>query len=269
MICAGLDVGSRTIKLLMFDSDVRESLVLETGANPLRRCQELLSSRSFERLVVTGYGRHLVAPVLGAEVVSEIGAYAIGARHLYADCRTVIDIGGQDSKAISLSNAGEVQKFEMNDRCAAGTGKFLEVMADTLEVNIRDLGDLALSTSKVVHINSLCTVFAESEVVSLIARGEESSAIALALHEAISTRIVGMLRRVGIRERVVFAGGGALNSCLCQLLGQKLGVQLVVPPQPQIVGALGAALLAKRGDRQSYGLAHKSDGLHLNHKEDK
>jgi predicted CoA-substrate-specific enzyme activase len=157
----------------------------------------------------------------------------------------------------------------MNDRCAAGTGKFLEVMADTLEVNIRDLGDLALSTSKVVRINSLCTVFAESEVVSLIARGEESNAIALALHEAIATRIVGMLRRVGVREKVVFAGGGALNSCLCQLLGQKLGVQLIVPPQPQIVGALGASLLAKRGDRRSYGLARKSDGLHLNHKEDK
>ena len=269
MICAGLDVGSRTIKLVMVDAGIRDSLVLETGPNPLRRCQEILSGRSYERLVVTGYGRHLVASVLGAEVVSEIRAYAIGARHLYADCRTVIDIGGQDSKAILLSNTGRVQKFEMNDRCAAGTGKFLEVMADTLEVNIGDLGNLALSTSKVVQINSLCTVFAESEVVSLIARGEESSAIALALHEAIATRIVGMLRRVGIRERVIFAGGGALNSCLHQLFGEKLGVELAVPSQPQIVGALGAALLAKRGDEQNYGLVQKSDGLHLNHKEDK
>lgn len=253
---------------MTFDTAVRESVVLETGANPLRRCQGLLSGRSYGRLVVTGYGRHLVAPVVSGETVSEIRAYAIGARHLYPDCRTVIDIGGQDSKAILLSSEGEVQKFEMNDRCAAGTGKFLEIMADTLEVNISDLGDLALSASKVVQINSLCTVFAESEVVSLIARGEENSAIALALHEAIATRIVGMVRRVGIRERVIFAGGAALNNCLRQLVGEKLGVELAVPSQPQIVGALGAALQAKRENRQNYRLIQKSARLYFSHKEE-
>ncbi len=269
MICAGLDVGSRTIKLVMFNGDRRESLVIETGVNPLRRCQELLLSRDFDQLVVTGYGRHLVAPMLGGEVVSEIKAYAIGTRRLYPDCRTIIDIGGQDSKAISLSNAGEVFKFEMNDRCAAGTGKFLEVMANTLEVNINKLGDLALSASKTVHINSLCTVFAESEVVSLIARGEESSAIALALHDAISTRIVNMLRRIGTKEKVVFAGGGALNSCLRQQLEQKLGVKLLVPVQPQIVGALGAALLAQQTDGRRDRSICISTGLKLSIKEEK
>jgi predicted CoA-substrate-specific enzyme activase len=244
LICAGLDIGSRTVKLVTFDAGLKDSIVLETGANPLRRCQELLSGRSYQRLVVTGYGRHLVAPALHGEVVSEIRAFAVGARHLYPDCRTVIDIGGQDCKAILLSSEGEVQKFEMNDRCAAGTGKFLEVMAGTLEVDIADLGDLALSASKVVKINSLCTVFAESEVVSLIARGEENSAIALALHEAIATRIATMARRVGIRGSVVFAGGAAFNSCLRRLMRGKLGTELAVPVQPQIVGALGAALLA-------------------------
>jgi (R)-2-hydroxyacyl-CoA dehydratese activating ATPase len=242
---AGLDVGSRTIKLVNFDSIVRNSVVIETGANPLRRCQELLSGRSYERLVVTGYGRHHVASALRGEVVSEIRAFAIGSRYLYLDCRTVIDIGGQDCKVISLSDAGEIQKFEMNDRCAAGTGKFLEIMASTLEIDIRELGALALSASKVVQINSLCTVFAESEVVSLIARGEEVSAIALALHEAITTRIVTMARRVGAKERIVFAGGAALNICLRRLVGQKLGANLAIPTEPQIVGALGAALLAK------------------------
>ena len=245
MICAGLDIGSRTIALVILGSGVQESLILDTGVNPLRRCQELLQDRSFERLVVTGYSRHLVAPAVGGEVVSEIGAYAAGARHLYPDCRTVIDVGGQDSKVTLLSTNEGVQKFEMNDRCAAGTGRFLEVMANTLEVNIGDLGGLALNASKVVQINSLCTVFAESEVVSLISRGEESNVIALALHEAIATRIVGMVRRIGPKERMVFAGGAALNKCLRQLLSEKLGVEITVPNDPQIVGALGAALLVK------------------------
>lgn len=249
MICAGLDVGSRTIALVMFGDEVIDSVILDTGVNPFQRCQELLIDRNYQRLMVTGYGRHLVAPVLGGEAVSEIGAYAAGARYLYPDCRTVVDIGGQDSKVILLSDKGAVHKFEMNDRCSAGTGKFLEVMANTLEVGIDEVGDLALSASKVVQINSLCTVFAESEVVSLIARGEESSAIALALHEAVATRIAGMVRRIGFKERVVFAGGAALNRCLRQLVGEKLGTELTIPSEPQIVGALGAALLANRREK--------------------
>ena len=244
MISAGLDVGSRTIKMVTFDTIVRDSIVVETGANPLRRCQELMSGRDYERLVVTGYGRHLIAPALHGEVISEIRAFAVGARYLYPDCGTVIDIGGQDCKVILLSDNGEVQKFEMNDRCAAGTGKFLEIMANTLEVKINELGNLAKGASKNVQINSLCTVFAESEVVSLIARGEQPAAIALALHDAIATRISTMVRRVGIKERVVFAGGAALNQCLNRLVGEKLNIELTVPREPQIVGAIGAAILA-------------------------
>ena len=250
MIYAGLDVGSRTIKLVTLDNALRESLLVETGANPLRRCREILSGRNFQRLVVTGYGRHLVAPIQGGEVVSEIKAFAIGARYLLPDCQAVIDIGGQDCKVILLSPIGNVQKFEMNDRCAAGTGKFLEVMAHTLEVDIGALGDLALSASRKITINSLCTVFAESEVVSLIGRGEETSAIALALHEAIATRVATMARRVGIKAKVVFAGGASLNRCMGRLLGEKLGTELIVPCSPQLVGALGAALLAKREEGQ-------------------
>jgi (R)-2-hydroxyacyl-CoA dehydratese activating ATPase len=241
---AGLDVGSRTIKLVEFDGTVRESRVIDTGVNPLRRCQEILSGKNFERVVVTGYGRHLVAPVLHGDVVSEIKAFAIGSHHLFPECHTVIDIGGQDSKVILLADKGNVRKFEMNDRCAAGTGKFLEIMADTLEVSITEIGELALSAGRTVKINSLCTVFAESEVVSLIAKGEETSAIALALHEAIATRIVSMVKRIGPREKIVFAGGGSLNKCLVQLLEQKLETKLTIPNSPQIIGALGAAILA-------------------------
>jgi len=247
LIYAGLDVGSRTVKLVTFDSAVRDAAVTETGVNSLQRCQELLSGKKYEKLVVTGYGRCLVAPVLQGEVISEITAFATGARYLYPDSHLIIDIGGQDSKVILLSEKGNVQKFEMNDRCAAGTGKFLEVMAGTLEVNISEIGTLALSASKTIRINSLCTVFAESEVVSLIARGEKPNDIAFALHEAIASRIETMVKRVGIKEKIVFAGGGSYNKCLSKLLEQKLGRTVIVPDSPQTVGALGAALIAGHG----------------------
>ena len=243
---AGLDIGSRTTKLVLLDDAIRESSVIATGVNPLERCRELLSGKTFERLIVTGYGRHLVASVLGGEIVSEIKAFAAGARYLVPECHTVIDVGGQDSKIILLSEKGEVQKFEMNDRCAAGTGKFLEIMAATLEVNISDFGNLAMNSARVIHINSLCTVFAESEVVSLITRGEEPGAIAFALHDAVASRLAVMIRRTGIREKVVFAGGGSRNLCLKRLLEQELETNIIVPDSPQTVGALGAALLAKQ-----------------------
>jgi (R)-2-hydroxyacyl-CoA dehydratese activating ATPase len=242
---AGLDVGSRTIKLVMLDTAVRLSQIVETGVNPLARCRQLLAGRNYAKLMVTGYGRHLAAPAFDGEVVTEIKAFATGARFLYPDCHTVIDIGGQDSKVISLSAQGEVQKFEMNDRCAAGTGKFLEVMAQTLEVSLTEMSQLALSGNKKIQINSLCTVFSESEVVSLIARGEKANDIALALHEAIATRIVPMVRRIGIRNKVVFAGGASLNNCLRKLLQDKLSVELIIPESPQTVGAIGAAWLAR------------------------
>jgi len=247
VICAGLDVGSRTIAfVLLDDGEVLELSVIDTGVKPLERCRQLLKGKSYQRLMVTGYGRHLVAPALSGDAVSEIGAYAAGAWRLYPDCGTVIDIGGQDSKVIRLDAGGAVQKFEMNDRCAAGTGKFLEVMAATLETDIAAFGGLAQNAAKSVSINSLCTVFAESEVVSLIGRGEDAAAIAMALHQAVVSRIAGMVRRVGVREKVVFAGGAARNQCLVQLLAGKLGVAIAVPDEPQTVGALGAALLAAR-----------------------
>jgi (R)-2-hydroxyacyl-CoA dehydratese activating ATPase len=244
---AGLDVGSRTIEIVVLDARknaVIQSLICETGIDPLGRCREILSGREYERLVVTGYGRHLVAPALGGRVISEIRAYAVGAKRLFPDCRTVIDIGGQDSKVMLLDADGAVQKFEMNDRCAAGTGKFLEVIAGTMGMSVGELGELGLSAARTIQINSLCTVFADSEVVSLIARGEDPAAIALGLQEAVATRIAGMARRVGVKDRVIFAGGGALNRCLRQLLGDKLEAALTVPDEPQFVGALGAALVA-------------------------
>jgi predicted CoA-substrate-specific enzyme activase len=245
MTYAGLDIGSRTIVLVEFDGGIRDFRIVDAGPNPLQRCESLLAGRAYERIVATGYGRRLAAGSLADGIVSEIKAYALGARHLYPDCRTVIDVGGQDCKTSRLSESGDVERFEMNDRCAAGTGAFLEAMARTLEVPIEELGAHALDAETPVRINSLCTVFAQSEVVSLVARGADSRAIALGVHEAIATRVAGMARRVGPKERAVFAGGGALNPCLRQLLSQKLNVELTVPEEPQIVGGLGAALVAR------------------------
>jgi len=247
LIYIGLDVGSRTTKLASLNAAGVDFKVVPTGINPLARCRELIAGLDYRGLVITGYGRHLAAAAINGTVVSEIKAFASGARHLYPDCYTVIDIGGQDCKVIALGGDGAVRKFEMNDRCAAGTGKFLEVMAATLEVDISAFGPLALKAGRIVHINSLCTVFAESEVVSLISKGEDPASIALALHEAAAARIVAMVGRVGVKERVVFAGGGSRNQCLVKLLSDKTGYRLSVPDVPQAVGALGAALLARGG----------------------
>lgn len=244
MIVAGLDVGSRTTVLVEWEGRVVEEIIIPTGPNPLQRCQELFAGRRHHKVIATGYGRHLVTPALAQDAVSEIRAYAVGARHLYPDCRTVIDIGGQDTKVIALDPQGKVQRFAMNDRCAAGTGRFLEVMAQALEVGIGDLGALALAGNEAAQVSSMCTVFAESEVVSLIGRGVPPGAIARGLHDAIAGRVASMVRRVGLVVPAVFAGGASLNVCLVHMLAERLGISLAVPANPQIVGALGAALVA-------------------------
>lgn len=247
MLTAGLDIGSRTIALVEWDGVriVREEVVF-TGTDPLANSRRLISDHRYDHLVATGYGRHLAAQhSLAGAVITEIRAYAIGAHSLYPDARTVLDIGGQDSKAILVAPGGTVARFEMNDRCAAGTGRFLENMAVALDLPIDALGKHALAASGAsIRLSSMCTVFAESEVVSLIGRGEDSRRVALGIHEAIITRIVGMVRRIGLEERFVFAGGVAYNQCMQKLLAEALGVKVTVPPNPQTLGALGAAIHA-------------------------
>lgn len=247
MLVAGLDIGSRTIALVERDGGhTMRAVVVDTGTDPLGNSRALLAGRTYDRLVATGYGRHLASErELADEVISEIKAYALGAAHLYPDAATVLDIGGQDSKVIQIAPGGRVVRFEMNDRCAAGTGRFLENMARALGMAVEEFGPHALAApGKAVSISSMCTVFAESEVVSLIARGEDSRRVALGLHQSIVDRIGGMVRRVGVRDRLVFAGGVAQNLCLQQLFSQALGIPLTVPESPQTVGALGAALHA-------------------------
>ena len=257
-----MDLGSRTIKVVVLErGQVVGSAITDTGPDMTARARKLLEPYDPARIIATGYGRHLAAADFAHEAVTEITAYALGARHLFPACRTVIDVGGQDSKAIALEERGGFRDFEMNDRCAAGTGRFLEIMARALGFSVESFGDAALeaarslpatavaaeglATDHPVAISSVCTVFAETEVISLLARNEHPRKIALGIHHAIADRLAIMVGRVGARPEVVFAGGVALNPCIVRLLGERLGVDIRVPEGPQLVGALGAALRAR------------------------
>jgi predicted CoA-substrate-specific enzyme activase len=182
---------------------------------------------------------------LNCPIITEIKAHAIGADFFFPDARTILDIGGQDSKIIRV-NGGKVKDFEMNDKCAAGTGKFLEVMATTLGFTIDEFSKIAMESHGAVQISSMCTVFAESEVVSLISRGEDRCSIALGLHQSILNRILALMGRTGFEEPIVFAGGVAKNGCMTVLLKRKLNMKILSPAEPQIVGAVGAALVARQ-----------------------
>ncbi|KPJ52929.1 MAG: 3-hydroxyacyl-ACP dehydratase, partial [Planctomycetes bacterium DG_58] len=179
-------------------------------------------------------------------VVTEIRACATGARWLSPDIGSALDIGGQDSKVVEVPREGGFGRFEMNDRCAAGTGRFLEVMAATLGCSVEDFGAEALRAERPVHVNSMCTVFAESEVVSLIARGEDRRRIALGLHIATARRVATMVSRIHTGKRILFVGGVANNPCMVQVLRDELSCELAVPERPELTVALGAALVGLR-----------------------
>jgi predicted CoA-substrate-specific enzyme activase len=246
---AGIDIGSRSIELVVLDAGgVVHTAKALTTFDPLGQCERLMHQVTVDRLVATGYGRKLLAearPNQQVGTLTEIQAYALGARALFPEVRTVLDIGGQDTKVIVLNDQGTVAKFEMNDRCAAGTGKFLEFMATALQVPLDAFGEFALRADQRIQISSMCTVFAESEATSLMARGESPENIAMGLHLAIVQRTVAMLKRVGMRAPLVFAGGVAHNPCVRQVLEEHLGQPLIIPDNPDMVGALGAALHAR------------------------
>jgi predicted CoA-substrate-specific enzyme activase len=243
---AGIDIGSRTIELVIMNEvgQIVLSLQTDTGFDPMEEAKKLINGVHYDRIMATGYGRNLFEISFDAPTVTEIKAHARGARAFFPDAQAVIDIGGQDSKAIALFENGKVKKFEMNDRCAAGTGKFLEIMAKTLGFNIEDFGREALMAEKDLNISSMCTVFAESEVTSLIAKGQSRREIARGLHTSVIRRAAGMIIRVSPEGDIVFTGGVAKNPCMCKLLAEKLGREVHVPVDPQMIGALGAAQLA-------------------------
>jgi len=244
---AGLDIGSRSIELVVVNGATGRILFSrEEQTNPdlAAVCRDMLASTEFDRITATGYGRTLAEVSFGFPSVTEIKAYARGAQALFPGCRTVLDIGGQDTKVIALDGSGRAINFEMNDRCAAGTGRFLEMVAAALGYSLSDLGHGALSGKNGVQISSMCAVFAESEIIGLLTKGMRREDIALAVHRTIVTRTGSMLARVGAIKPIVFAGGGARNQCLVQMIEGALKSKPLVPTQPQMLGALGAALIA-------------------------
>ncbi len=245
MAKVGIDIGSRTVKMVLVeDGRVIESRKMANSFNPIEDCNTILKGIEYESMTATGYGRHLIAGHFeGVSVISEIKAFALGVRHLYPTCLNILDIGGQDTKSISLNDDGTMSKFEMNDKCAAGTGRFLEVMAMALGYRLDEFGEHALKSTAEVKINAMCAVFAESEVVSLLAKGLEREDIAKAILQSVVTRGAALVKRVGIKgSSVVFVGGVAQNIGVRELLKDALGVEVITPEDPQIVGALGAAL---------------------------
>jgi predicted CoA-substrate-specific enzyme activase len=245
MKIGGIDIGSRYIKyVLLKGTQVIEFHRKETGHNPLSVCKEMFAFARPEKLVATGYGRDLLEIYENVRTITEIRAVARGAKAIFPNSRTIIDIGGQDTKVVSLNKEGDVINFEMNDRCSAGTGRFLEIMAKTLGYDLESFGEHCIDKNGSIKINSLCTVFAESEVVSLISKGEKREAIARALHESIVSRVIALINRIEIKDDVIFTGGCAKNSCLKALLEERLKRRIHVHKNPYLHAAYGAALYA-------------------------
>ena len=249
MVVLGLDIGSRSVDAVWLeDGLIVDSAVADSGFDPAATARAFVEREAHDALVATGYGRHSAREAFACEVVTEIKAYATGAGVLFPGAAAVLDIGGQDTKVISLGPSGKVTDFEMNDKCAAGTGKFLEVMARALGFSLEELAAAALAAERTVAISSMCTVFAESEVTGLVHRGEDRSAIARGLHESISKRTVSSLKRVGAHAPLVFAGGVAKNPAMVAMIRRGFIGDVVVPGEcgtdSQIVGAYGAALCA-------------------------
>jgi predicted CoA-substrate-specific enzyme activase len=250
---AGVDVGSTQTKAVIIDEEraiVARSLTM-TGANVIRAAEESfaealaaggLREEEVEYVVGTGYGRYKVT--FGNTQVTEISCHGRGAVHMFPDTRTVVDMGGQDTKAIRVAPTGEIVDFCMNDKCAAGTGRFLGAASSALDIPLDELGPTALRGEKAVKISTTCTVFAESEVLSWLGKGKRIEDILLGVHQSIAARSTGLLRRVGVEEQVTFTGGVARNVAMIDALNRSLGLAVNVSDDSHYMGALGAALFA-------------------------
>ena len=250
----GIDVGSTSAEALLLEGNrVVAYSIVDTGYNGRKAAdlaiadalrQVSASVESVSKSVATGYGR--VSVEFADRQITEISCYARGINFLYPEVRTVIDIGGQDSKVIIVDKKGKAVDFAMNDKCAAGTGRFLDVTARALQLPLSQMGAIGLSSQKPAAITSMCTVFAESEVITLVAEGVERSDIVAGLHLSVARRIATMVKRLGAVAPIAFAGGVAKNSGVIQAIESLLNSgKLIIPQEPQIVGALGAALLAR------------------------
>jgi len=242
MYFAGIDGGSISTETVVIDDrgEVVSFNICSTGASSVaagrKSFEEAVAAKGIltsdmRYVVATGYGR--ISLPFANKAVTEITCHARGALHLFPRTRTVVDIGGQDSKVIRVKDSGKVADFTMNDKCAAGTGRFLEVMAGALEIELNDMGPLSLRSREKIAISSMCTVFAESEVISLVARGMAREDILNAIHEAICNRIFTMLDSVGIQPEVTMTGGVAKNVGIVEKIRQRSGGRLNVPEEPQ------------------------------------
>ena len=258
MICAGIDAGSRSIKAVLFDTERMQ--ILASGLTDQGVEQERLATELFEKLlrdvglersqvsgvVATGYGRNAIR--FAGTTVTEITCHARGVHRLAPDARTVIEIGGQDSKVISLEDGGRVRDFAMNDRCAAGTGRFLEMVATRLNMNWEKLSELAHQSTKPAIISNMCVVFAETEIIGLLAEGKPLPDVVAGVQNSIATRVSALAGRF-VSPPVYFTGGVALQPGMARALEEVLACPIRVAPQPQFTGALGAAVLA--GERNT------------------
>jgi len=254
MITAGVDLGSTYVKVVVLDDRKRVGYhIAATGHDHDLTSRQVMNSalgmaelngEDIDYIVSTGYGRRVTS--LANETVSEISANARGVQWIGAELhvRTIIDIGGQDTKVIALDDDLQIIKFAMNDKCAAGTGRFLEVLARVLEVPLDDMGARALNSREPVDITTTCLVFAKSEVANLIFQGYTKEDIIAGIHKAVARRLVGMAKKVGIRREIFFDGGPARNIGMIRAMERELGMEMYVPEMPQIVTATGAALIA-------------------------
>jgi predicted CoA-substrate-specific enzyme activase len=248
----GVDVGSRTTKIIALrDGVIAHAEVFDTTPDPLPALLEKLAAWPGAPIMATGYGRGQLEKALGASVVTEIKACARGTHHVRPACRLVIDIGGQDAKVVRVRPDGGFDDFELNDRCSAGTGRFLEVMARALNYSLDDFCREAMQADRPAAVSSMCTVFAESEVVAMMAAGEDRKRLALGLYESIVERVYPLISRLETDGEIVFCGGVAKIRCLAGLLRRKLKRNIIVPPYPQILSALGAALSLGDGSPSS------------------
>lgn len=252
MLFAGIDAGSRAVKIVLVEENGRvlARKTCDQGTQQEERAAGLLDQALREtnrergeirRCIATGYGRNLIG--FADSTVTEITCHARGVRRVCSDAMTIVEIGGQDSKLIRLDPPGTVRDFAMNDRCAAGTGRFLEVVAARLGVGLEDLGRLARESRKPAAISSMCVVFAETEIIGLLASGTSSADIVAGVQASIAKRVVAMAGR-NVDEPVVFTGGVALLSEMGEAVSAALGRAVSVAPEPQYTGALGAALIA-------------------------
>jgi benzoyl-CoA reductase subunit A len=254
VLTAGIDVGSSTAKaVLLNDNKIISYSIIPTGAESAESAQKVLdeallraktvSFSDIEGITATGYGRVIVT--FATETVTELSCHVRGANWIFPSVRTVLDMGGQDCKAIKCDAHGKLLNFTMNDKCAAGTGRFFEIIAKVMDLPLNDLGKLSLETDKEVRISSTCAVFGKSEVASLIRQGRNKNDILGGVHTAVSDRVITLLRRVGITPDLAITGGIAHNVGIVKRVEERVGFKALIPEEPQIVGALGAALFAR------------------------